>query len=122
MNAKPNKLRAPPFGSELIRARALGRSCNVFLHVGPRAWERAGKRPSGHRLCLPPGEDFSAYDWSCCRDLDITLVSWRADIGADVELARHLVRSGAKLVVLLLPATTPIKTRYFKPSANLVVR
>jgi hypothetical protein len=99
--SKPAALPLPPFSRELLAAKRRRESLNVFLHAGDRSWDRARKRLPPHVLCCPPDADFAAFDWSCVERLHLTLVVWNREWSFVDGFARHLVISGAALVVAI---------------------
>lgn len=91
----------------MLAARRRVEAVNLFVHSGTGAWERAGAHGSGrnvgHRLLLPHGRPFTAFDWTAgVRDLEVVVI-YRGDPAYAIELSRHLVRRGAALAVVLRP-------------------
>lgn len=107
------RLRPPPFANEVGELQKRGEILNLFIYCGANAWERARRsRAPGYRLCLPPGNHFTEFDWRIVRGEAITLIYWGADPQFAIEFSRHLVRSGASLVAMLAKGDTA----FFKPA------
>jgi hypothetical protein len=99
-----HRLPLPPFGRELAIAVRRRQQVNLFVHAGHRAWERARYRKPPNVLCLPPGDDFQNYDWSCVRGVDLALVVWNWPQEQVDLFARHLVAVGGASLVAALSA------------------
>jgi hypothetical protein len=89
----------PPYGKRLFGDRYLHLRVNVFVYAGDRAHDFA--RPKPHALAVPTGTDWRAFDWSLLFDLSVTLVARGWTDAQTGELARHLIQSGAALVVAI---------------------
>jgi len=117
--ARKPRLRQPPFAAAVLSAKARRQRLNVFIHAGDHAWRRAKARPQPHVLCCPPEEEFTAFDWSCVKGMEIALVVWNRAPGYVDAFAAHLVKSGATLVTAITggEAAHPLLTIY-KPRAR----
>jgi hypothetical protein len=91
----------PPYARELMAARRRGVQVNLHLMAGDHAWRRAKGRSPPHVLCLPSGDSFDAFNWSCVSGLDVTLAVWNRPLEFVDGFARHLIHAGARRVAAL---------------------
>ena len=89
----------PPFGTDLRDARRRGVRPNVFVHAGRGAWERAKERATPDVLCVPPGAEAAAFDWSIVRGLSLMLIAWEMTEQDVRAIGEELIRAGAVLVM-----------------------
>ncbi len=75
---------------------------NLFVFAGTGAWQRARRRPAGHRAAVPPNESWMQFDWTFVRGLGITLIAHGISENDLCEFGAHLVRSGSTVVAGLL--------------------
>jgi hypothetical protein len=91
----------PAYGRAVIDARRRGEPVNLFVYCGVRCWEMAQLRQ--HGIAVPTPDDARRVDWRPIAGglAGVTLVAREWDTVDVDDLARQLVRDGAKLVVTL---------------------
>ncbi len=93
---KASGRRLPPFGRDVERAVAAGKSPNVYIYATPDAWERVRNRTRGTAMVLPPGEDPEAYRWPCVPG-GVFICAPGAPRELALKLARAVVSCGSPL-------------------------
>ncbi len=117
-----SNLPLPPFGREVAQQRSHG-TVNLFVFAGTGSWQRARRRPAGHRAAVPPGESWSHFDWSFVRGLGITLIVHGFSESDLCEFGAHLVRRGASTVAGLLVTDDQrlpsVSSYFFRPDTSV---
>lgn len=85
-------MKAPPY------ALLLGSDKGVWVFGGPRAWQRAQRKPR-HAVVLPHKSIPDNYDWTCMRGREVVLCWDGANEDQVIRFGRLLVLAGATLVV-----------------------
>ena len=94
--AKGGNMKMPPY------AKSVTTASNLFIFAGPNAWDRAKQRKKGNAMALPEGDEPTSYQWPVSGQ-QITLIWPGASRESVLDFGKHLIRSGAEVVVAPFP-------------------
>lgn len=89
-------MKTAPYGRRVIS------TSNLFIFAGQDAWARAKQRNKGNAMVLPEGDEPTSYQWPVSGQ-QIMLVWPGAARESVLDFGKHLIRSGAEVVVAPFP-------------------